>query len=95
MIVKYNRTSTIQQDGNRFELDKDNYDLVLFDKGVSGSVPFGERPEGSKLMNLVKTGVLFPIYLLSVLIFFIALYIDHHWAKKMASPDMVAYFESI
>ena len=37
MIVKYNRTSTIQQDGNRFELDKGNYDLVLFDKGVSGS----------------------------------------------------------
>jgi len=31
--------------------------LVLFDKGVSGSVPFQERPEGSKLMNLVKSGV--------------------------------------
>jgi len=57
MIVKYNRTSTIQQDGSRFELDRGNYDLVLFDKGVSGSVPFQERPEGSKLMNLVRSGV--------------------------------------
>jgi len=57
MVVKYNRTSTIQQDGSRFELDKGNYDLVLFDKGVSGSVPFQERPEGSKLMNLVRSGV--------------------------------------
>ena len=56
MRVKYNRTSTIQQDGNRFELDDNPYDLVLFDKGVSGSVPFNERPEGKRLMNLVRSG---------------------------------------
>ena len=56
MRVKYNRTSTIQQDGNRFELDDNPYDLVLFDKGVSGSVPFSERPEGKRLMNLVRSG---------------------------------------
>lgn len=56
MRVKYNRTSTIQQDGNRFELDNNPYDLVLFDKGVSGSVPFNERPEGKRLMNLVRSG---------------------------------------
>ena len=46
------------------------------------------------LLGIFSAGVLFPIYLLGVLIFFIALYIDHHWAKK-ASPDMVAYFESL
>jgi len=56
MRVKYNRTSTIQQDGNRFELDDNPYDLVLFDKGVSGSVPFNERPEGKRLMKLVRSG---------------------------------------
>ena len=56
MRVKYNRTSTIQQDGNRFELDDNPYDLVLFDKGVSGSVPFNERPEGKRLMHLVRSG---------------------------------------
>jgi len=56
MRVKYNRTSTIQQKGERFGLDKDNYDLTLFDKGVSGKIPFSEREEGNKLTELVKDG---------------------------------------
>jgi DNA invertase Pin-like site-specific DNA recombinase len=56
MRVKYNRTSTIQQKGERFGLDKDNYDLTLFDKGVSGKIPFSEREEGKKLTELVKDG---------------------------------------
>ncbi|MDB2651778.1 hypothetical protein N9Y26_00440 [bacterium] len=34
------RTSTIQQEGKRFYLDKKEYDLTLFDKGVSGKIPF-------------------------------------------------------
>ena len=54
MRVKYNRTSTIQQKGERFGLDNDNYDLTLFDKGVSGKIPFSEREEGKKLTELVK-----------------------------------------
>jgi len=32
MRIKYNRTSTLLQDGKRFELDKDLYDLTLFDR---------------------------------------------------------------
>jgi len=56
MRVKYNRTSTIQQKGERFGLDNDNYDLTLFDKGVSGKIPFSEREEGKKLTELVKEG---------------------------------------
>jgi DNA invertase Pin-like site-specific DNA recombinase len=56
MRVKYNRTSTIQQKGERFGLDKDNYDLTLFDKGVSGKIPFSKREEGKKLTELVKDG---------------------------------------
>ena len=56
MIVKYNRTSTIQQEGERFKLDKDNYDLTIFDKGVSGKIPFSEREGGIKLNKLVDEG---------------------------------------
>jgi len=54
--IKYNRTSTIQQVGERFKLDKDNYDLTLFDKGVSGKIPFSEREKGRELTQLVQNG---------------------------------------
>ena len=56
MRVKYNRTSTIQQEGERFKLDKDNYDLTIFDKGVSGKIPFSEREKGRELTQLVQNG---------------------------------------
>ena len=57
MKIKYNRTSTINQDGQRFEHDKDQYDLVIFDKGVSGSVEFKKRPMvSSKLIPLIQEG---------------------------------------
>lgn len=56
MKIKYNRTSTINQDGERFKMDKDVYDLTLFDKGVSGKVPFNEREKGKELVKLVSGG---------------------------------------
>jgi DNA invertase Pin-like site-specific DNA recombinase len=56
MRIKYNRTSTINQDGERFKLDTDNYDFVLFDKGVSGKVPFSEREKGKQLIELIEKG---------------------------------------
>ena len=56
MKIKYNRTSTIQQKGKHYDLDKTNYDLTLFDKGVSGKIPFSERTEGNKLTQLVNDG---------------------------------------
>jgi DNA invertase Pin-like site-specific DNA recombinase len=57
MKIKYNRTSTIQQQGERFQLDKTEYDLTLFDKGVSGKVPFKEREQVQKhLIPLVENG---------------------------------------
>ena len=56
MKIKYNRTSTINQDGERFKMDKDVYDLILFDKGVSGKVPFNEREKGKELVKLVSDG---------------------------------------
>jgi len=54
MRVKYNRTSTINQHGERFKLDKSNYDLILFDKGVSGKIPFMKREKGLELFKLVE-----------------------------------------
>jgi DNA invertase Pin-like site-specific DNA recombinase len=56
MKIKYNRTSTINQEGERFKLDKDIYDMTLFDKGVSGKVPFMERENGKVLVGLVMEG---------------------------------------
>jgi DNA invertase Pin-like site-specific DNA recombinase len=56
MKIKYNRTSTINQDGERFKLDKEDYDLTLFDKGVSGKIPFKEREKGVELVKLVSEG---------------------------------------
>lgn len=53
MKVKYNRVSSLTQTGNRFEIDKESYDLVLFDK-VSGTVPFFEREGGKKLKMLIE-----------------------------------------
>jgi DNA invertase Pin-like site-specific DNA recombinase len=55
MRVKYNRVSTLQQSGNRFAVDNDNYDLILLDK-VSGTVPFQDRPQAKKLVGLIEEG---------------------------------------
>ena len=56
MRISYRRTSTINQSGERFKLDKTNYDLILFDKGVSGKIPFQEREKGSELVKIVEEG---------------------------------------
>ncbi len=56
MKVKYNRTSTLNQTGERYKLDEDRYDLTLFDKGVSGKVPFKEREKGRVLVELIEKG---------------------------------------
>ena len=56
MKIKYNRTSTLNQTGERYKLDEDGYDLTLFDKGVSGKVPFKEREKGKVLVELIEKG---------------------------------------
>lgn len=57
MRVKYNRVSTLNQTGNRFEFDYDKYDLTLLDK-VSGSTLFFDREKGSKVKEMVEKGKL-------------------------------------
>ena len=56
MVIKYNRTSTINQKGERFKLDKDIYSLTINDFGVSGKIPFNRREGGSKLIQLIEEG---------------------------------------
>jgi DNA invertase Pin-like site-specific DNA recombinase len=56
MRISYRRTSTINQSGERFKLDKSEYDLILFDKGISGKIPFNEREKGNELIKLVNQG---------------------------------------
>lgn len=53
--VKYNRVSTIQQTGNRFEADKEFYDKVFFDK-ISGSIKFKDRPQAKEMIKLIEQG---------------------------------------
>ena len=56
MVIKYNRTSTVNQKGERFKQDKTKYDLTINDFGVSGKIPFNRRQGGSELIELVKEG---------------------------------------
>jgi len=62
MKIKYNRVSTLNQSGNRFSADTDQYDLVLFDK-ISGSIPFRERPKGKELVKLVESDMVNEIHI--------------------------------
>ena len=56
MKVKYQRTSTMEQHGDRFGMDKEQYDLILFDRGISGTKPFRERTNGMKIITMVEEG---------------------------------------
>ena len=56
MKVKYQRTSTMEQHGERFGMDVDGYDLIFFDRGISGTKPFRERTNGMKIITLVEEG---------------------------------------
>jgi len=58
MKVKYQRTSTVAQHGKRFDKDINKYDLVLFDKGISGTTEFKSRTQAKKIVQLVEAGEL-------------------------------------
>ncbi|GDX65973.1 hypothetical protein LBMAG36_10400 [Chlorobiota bacterium] len=46
----------MEQHGERFGMDVDGYDLILFDRGISGTKPFRERTNGMKIITLVDEG---------------------------------------
>jgi DNA invertase Pin-like site-specific DNA recombinase len=57
--IKYQRTSSVQQKGERFSTDDaSKYSEVIFDQGVSGTKPFRERTGGKKIISLVEQGLL-------------------------------------
>lgn len=58
MRVKYQRTSSVAQHGKRFEKDTNQYDLVLFDQGISGTTEFKSRTQAKKIVELVGAGKL-------------------------------------
>lgn len=58
MKILYTRVSTDKQSLNRQTEHESDYDVVLKDKGVSGSVPFFERPNASKLLELLQAGAI-------------------------------------
>jgi len=57
MRIKYNRTSTLAQKGQRFNLDTTEYSKTINDFGVSGKIEFKDREGGKKLISLVEEGV--------------------------------------
>jgi hypothetical protein len=58
LIVKYNRTSHVSQHGERFNVDKSNYDHTFFDQGVSGTKPFKERTQASKIVEMINNNMI-------------------------------------
>lgn len=58
MKVKYQRTSSAAQHGKRFDKDTNQYDLVLFDQGISGTTEFKSRTQAKKIVELVESGKL-------------------------------------
>jgi DNA invertase Pin-like site-specific DNA recombinase len=57
LIIKYNRTSTMAQHGERFKTDRGTYDRTFFDQGVSGTKPFKERTEARKIVELINNNL--------------------------------------
>lgn len=63
--VYYKRVSSIGQNLDRQSINDNRYDLVIEDK-CSGTIPFSERPGGSKVIELVEKGVVSSLHTLSI-----------------------------
>jgi len=62
--IKYQRTSSNGQTGQRFEVDDSKqYDEVFSEFGVSGTIPFRDRTNGKKIIALVENNLLHEIVL--------------------------------
>lgn len=56
MKILYSRVSTSSQSLERQIELQQNYDVVIKDKGVSGSIPFFQRPHSEKLVEYLESG---------------------------------------
>lgn len=64
-VARYIRISSLsQQTGSQEKADKD--EVAFIDKGVSGIVPFNERPAGAKLIQAIEDGKIIEVRLFSV-----------------------------
>lgn len=63
--VKYIRTSTVEQNNERQKVNGEKYDHLYIDK-CSGSICLGERLQGKKLLNKVKSGKIKEIHVSSI-----------------------------
>lgn len=64
MIAIYTRVSTIEQNADRQEINIEG--AKVFPDKISGSIPLAERPEGKKLMALIKTGEVTELHVHSI-----------------------------
>lgn len=54
--ARYVRTSTGQQSTLRQDIKQQKDEVLYTDKGISGSMPFADRPAGKKLLKAVSEG---------------------------------------
>jgi DNA invertase Pin-like site-specific DNA recombinase len=69
LVVQYVRCSTLNQNTARQKGSPDGlkpFQKVYEDKGVSGSVPFVDRPSGRVLINDAKKGLIREVHVVSV-----------------------------
>ena len=66
MKVLYTRVSTTNQHLDRQLENEKEFDVVIKEKGVSGSIPFWERPNTKKLRELLKEGKVSQIHTHSI-----------------------------
>ena len=65
MRVHYQRVSSVLQSTDRQRIDESQFDLLLEDK-CSGTIPFFNRPSGSKIKELCDEGVLTQVSVLQI-----------------------------
>ena len=65
MRVHYQRVSSVLQSTDRQRIDESQFDLLLEDK-CSGTIPFFDRPSGSKIKELCDDGVLTQVSVLQI-----------------------------
>lgn len=58
----YTRTSTIDQQGERFDTNGFEKSNIFFDKSVSGSISFFDRPKAKELVKLIEKNQVSSIY---------------------------------
>ena len=65
MKVYYKRISSLGQCLDRQSIHDDKFDLIIEDK-CSGTIPFFQRPNGSKILELSKRGLITSLHTISI-----------------------------